>query len=408
MSHFDNNNSIMTPVDQQFQASELLVDTSNILVDQHAPGHTHHHQAALQPLVPEQVQHQQQQVVSSQPISTGSSSRVAPEDQAALVYSIHPGFSNLDHLNQLLVKQKVSCESTCCGFESTNAYTVRSAPTGEPVLRAIESSSCCERCLCESSRRYELRFMLNDELIGCVRKPHRIARMWCYSNAVSVESPPNNPIGTIRQQFTLFGHSKFAIFDAQVSSVKPVFVAKAIRCRFCINSCLFASCCPNDGFVVKRVKNSPLPQPNSSSGDGNCEQQAELSSDASDEHSATPAHGDATGASRQVALISRNSAQPKAASYCASKQNDEQREDCVQLDCEAASPEPQELQSTTGAAASTTGKARKRAAQPVPAFGIKFEANVEPRHKVLLLAACFVLDFYYFESDRRKLKMLLC
>lgn len=41
-------------------------------------------------------------------------------------------------------------------------------------------------------------------------------------------------------------------------------------------------------------------------------------------------------------------------------------------------------------------------------FGIQFEPNLEARQKVLLLSACFMMDFFYFENDRRKRKLTSC
>jgi len=41
-------------------------------------------------------------------------------------------------------------------------------------------------------------------------------------------------------------------------------------------------------------------------------------------------------------------------------------------------------------------------------FGVQFAPNLEARYKVLLLSACFMMDFFYFEKDRRRRKLASC
>lgn len=123
-------------VDELNLNSNLLVDTNSIPLTQQTMPPMPSHQHALQPQqITNTNNNNSQQVISSQP--TATTSRVAPENQG-IVYSVHPSFATLDSLDALLVKQQVDCERTCCGFESSNAYTVRTK-TGEPVLKAIES-----------------------------------------------------------------------------------------------------------------------------------------------------------------------------------------------------------------------------------------------------------------------------
>lgn len=129
------------------QRNDILIDTSSIpLTQQQAmppPAMQHQH---LQPQ--QQQQYNDQTTITSQPIgastsaaaataSSSSSARVAPESQN-VVYSVHPIFNMLDNHDTLLIRQKADCTSTCCGFESTNTYTVR-AKDGSPMLKAIES-----------------------------------------------------------------------------------------------------------------------------------------------------------------------------------------------------------------------------------------------------------------------------
>lgn len=41
-------------------------------------------------------------------------------------------------------------------------------------------------------------------------------------------------------------------------------------------------------------------------------------------------------------------------------------------------------------------------------FGVRFAENLEPRQKLLFLAACFMMDIFYFENDRRRRKLASC
>lgn len=139
-------------------STDILIDTSSIPLTQQ--------QSTMPPMQHQHLQPQQAQqynsnssnsnndndTITSQPIGAGastsaaaaagssSSARVAPESQN-VVYSVHPVFNMLDNHDTLLVRQKADCTSTCCGFESTNTYTVRSKD-GSPILKAIESEFC--------------------------------------------------------------------------------------------------------------------------------------------------------------------------------------------------------------------------------------------------------------------------
>ena len=170
--------------------------------------------------------------------------------------------------------------------------------------------------------------MHGDEVVAVIRKGYRISRFCCYSNAVRIESPEDNPIGYIKQQFTFFGHPKYAIYDCQQPPKKPSFVLKPSSCRFCCTPFLCTCVCANDEFAVLSTETN-----------------------------------------EQVGTISRH--------WNSSNEND---------DCAFQQPP------TTGGSSNQS-------------FGIKFETNLEARQKVLLLSACFMMDFFYFENDRRRRKL---
>lgn len=129
---------------QNSNPDAILIDTSSIptMSQQTMPPLQHQHQLQPQQAYADQMAADganAQAVTTSQPTSSGGGGgqRVAPESQS-MVYSVHPVFNTLDQHDALLVRQRAHAASTCCGFESENAYTVR-AKDGSPVLKAIES-----------------------------------------------------------------------------------------------------------------------------------------------------------------------------------------------------------------------------------------------------------------------------
>lgn len=189
----------------------------------------------------------------------------------------------------------------------------------------LPDSNCCERCCFEGNREYNLSLVHGDEVVARISKPYRISRFCCYSNSVRIESPQDNPIGHIRQMFTLFGHSRYAIYDCQQPPKTPSFYLESVSCRFCCTPCLCTCICGNKEFRI-------------------------VSSETKEE----------------VGTISRH------------------------WSTDAADGE--EPFGNSGG----------------QLFGVQFASNLEARHKVLLLSACFMMDFFYFENDRRRRKLASC
>lgn len=172
-----------------------------------------------------------------------------------------------------------------------------------------------------------------EEVVARFRKPFRVSRFCCYSNAVRIESPEDNPVGSIRQLFTFFGHPRFAIYDLQQTPKSPSLLLEPSSCRFCCTPLLCTCICANSQFRVLSAETR-----------------------------------------QQVATITR--------SWDA-------------RDSEAA-------EETDGQATGWPASSRDQL------FGVEFEANLEARHKLLLLSACFMMDFFYFERDRRRWKLTRC
>lgn len=169
-----------------------------------------------------------------------------------------------------------------------------------------------------------------------IRKAHRISRFCCYSNAVRIESPEDNPIGQVKQMFSLFGHPRYAIFDCQQPAKVASFFIESTSCRYCCTPLLCTCLCGIREFRIVSLETR-----------------------------------------EQVGTISRrwaDSAQPGA----------DQQPPAADQDEPFGGGQADQL------------------------FGIQFTANLEARHKVLLLSACFMLDFFYFENDRRRRKLASC
>lgn len=180
-----------------------------------------------------------------------------------------------------------------------------------------------------------------------IRKPYRVSRFCCYSNSVRIESPEDNPIGHIRQIFTLFGHPRYAIYDCQQPPKTPSFHIESVSCRFCFTPCLCTSICGNKEFRIVCTETK--------------EEAGTISRHWSD---------------GEAAVGSIEGATPEGA---------------------ATADEPF---GGDGGASSVAGGGQS--------FGIRFASNLEARHKVLLLSACFMMDFFYFENDRRRRKLASC
>lgn len=211
-------------------------------------------------------------------------------------------------------------------------------------------SNCCERCCFETNREYNLSLVHEDEVVARIRKPYRISRFCCYTNAVRIESPEDNPIGYIRQLFTFFGHPRYAIYDCQQPPKTPSFYLESQSCRFCCTPLLCTCICGNKEFRIVSTETR-----------------------------------------QEVGTISRhwsNKAEAAAAAAADAEQDGEQ-----------ADGEQAHDPFNAGGDGAGLG---------FQSFGVTFTENLEARHKVLLLSACFMMDFFYFENDRRRRKLASC
>lgn len=184
---------------------------------------------------------------------------------------------------------------------------------------------------------------------------------------MQIESPEDNPIGFIKQQFTLIGHSKYSIYDCQQPPKKASFVLESSSCRFCCTPFLCTCLCNNREFRII-----------------NCEDNQQVGTITRQWTGGK--QGEKTKKKKKrLAQLGENSEEEEQ------EQEQEQDEEQQQQQLE------QETQS-----------ANFPADHDDQVFGIQFETNLEARQKVLLLSACFMMDFFYFENDRRRRKLASC
>lgn len=191
-----------------------------------------------------------------------------------------------------------------------------------------------------------------------IRKPYRVSRFCCYSNAIRIESPEDNPIGYIRQLFTFFGHPRYAIYDCQQPPKTPSFHLESTSCRFCCTPFLCTCICGNKEFRI-------------------------ISTETKEE----------------VGTITRHW----------SNKNHDQLEESTGAAADGADANGRPGGGDNDPFGGNLGGGGSGSGGGCQLFGVQFSSSeLEARHKVLLLSACFMMDFFYFENDRRRRKLASC
>lgn len=211
--------------------------------------------------------------------------------------------------------------------------------------------------------------MHGEEVVARIRKPYRVSRFCCYSNSVRIESPEDNPIGHIRQMFTLFGHPRYAIYDCQQPPKQASFFIESVSCRFCCTPCLCTCICGNKEFRIISTESKEEV--------GTITRHWSASSSAAD------------GDQEAAAAIQAENGQEDADNQPNSSSNNNNPD-----------------QPFGGGGGGSGGGSDSPTNDQL--FGVQFASNLEARHKVLLLSACFMMDFFYFENDRRRRKLASC
>jgi hypothetical protein len=151
-----------------------------------------------------------------------------------------PGLEYLTQIDQLVVKQQIELLEVFTGFETNNKYRVFNS-MGQQIYFAKEQTDICMRMLCGPNRGFEIHITDNmQQEIMTVRREFKCCAgcCWC-ANAdccafeVTVEAPPGQVVGFVRQEQSSWKPS-YSIRDAnhdKMASVEgPVCVCNAPCC----------------------------------------------------------------------------------------------------------------------------------------------------------------------------------
>ncbi|KAK3097640.1 hypothetical protein FSP39_011667 [Pinctada imbricata] len=117
-----------------------------------------------------------------------------------------PGLEYLTQIDQLIVRQQVDLLEVLVDWECANKYSIQNS-LGQQAYFAQEESDMCQRQCCRHDRGFVLHITDNSgqEVIRCEREfKCCVGCCWCADGGcgweMTVESPPGNPIGRVRQQ----------------------------------------------------------------------------------------------------------------------------------------------------------------------------------------------------------------
>ncbi|XP_065841128.1 phospholipid scramblase 1-like [Oscarella lobularis] len=117
-----------------------------------------------------------------------------------------PGLEYLTQIDQLLVHQQVELLEMITGWETANKYDVKNS-MGQRVYFAAEQNSCFQLQCCGASREFNLTIVDNAqrEVIHLYR-PLRCTSCCfpCCLQELVVEAPAGQPVGYVKQRWTLW------------------------------------------------------------------------------------------------------------------------------------------------------------------------------------------------------------
>jgi len=131
-----------------------------------------------------------------------------------------PGLEYLTQIDQLLVHQQIELLEVVTDWETPNKYAIKNT-MGQQVYFAAEESGECMRQCCSSDRGFVMHITdnLGQEVIRVNREFKCCAGCnWCAGSdccamVVTIEAPPGNHIGTVKQAASFLA-PKYQIMDA--------------------------------------------------------------------------------------------------------------------------------------------------------------------------------------------------
>ncbi|XP_013384452.1 phospholipid scramblase 2 isoform X1 [Lingula anatina] len=194
--------------------------------------------------------YQQQQPGAMPPMPPGAQQ---PQQQQWMVRpqgipGCPPGLEYLTQVDQLLVHQQVELLEAFTGWETKNKYQVKNS-LGQQVYFAAEESDMCMRQCCGPGRGFQMHITDNmgQEVVRVNREFKCCAGCcWCAgadccAMEVSVESPPGQVVGHVRQATSGWA-PKYTIMDA---GMKTIFEVNG-PCCICQGPC----CTWDQDFVI--------------------------------------------------------------------------------------------------------------------------------------------------------------
>ncbi|CAJ0934309.1 unnamed protein product, partial [Mesorhabditis belari] len=168
-----------------------------------------------------------------------------------LIPNCPPGLEYLTQIDQIIVEQKVSLLEAFTEWEVKNKYAIYNG-AGQQAYFAFEESDGCERLCCGAARGYTLHIVDNfQKEVAKITRPFLCCGNLCCQNETTIEAPPGNVIGVVRQQFGCASHN-FAIYtpdgEAQLEIHGP-------------NECGFGfacNCCADKVFKVKTLEGDTI------------------------------------------------------------------------------------------------------------------------------------------------------
>lgn len=150
----------------------------------------------------------------------------APPPQAQAPMGCPPGLAYLTQIDQVLIHQQIELFEALTNIEMRNKYQMKNS-LGQQIYFAYEESEFCERICCKNARGFSMHIMdNNNQEVIRVQRPFKCCAgcCWCAdpgsccSMEVTVESPPGQVVGYVKQSKTGWT----AAYEIQDANQQPV------------------------------------------------------------------------------------------------------------------------------------------------------------------------------------------
>eukprot|EP00128_Syssomonas_multiformis_P017206 Colp12_sorted_trinity150504_noHs@9021 len=146
-----------------------------------------------------------------------------------------PGLEYLLGVDHIFVHQLIELLEAFTGFETNSKFQIKNRE-GQQVFFAAEDTDCCTRQCCGSARPFVINVLGNNmQPVMRAKRGFRFSSPYCpfilplnfcFLQKMEVEAPVGNLLGTIEQEYTLWGHH----FLIKLASGETVLKLKAPCC----------------------------------------------------------------------------------------------------------------------------------------------------------------------------------